>query len=370
MIQPLLVALPTHAGDVNRTETLLKWIAELGHVGEHNLMIAADSELPTERVKALLEMARPHFNTVRAMIVQTGVRGWPQAANMMFKAIARQIYEGYRLPWLLLEPDAVPLRACWLNELADAYLHCPKPILGCVLDSERTIEGLPDRYLAGVSIYPQDTFKMLDKRWSDARFTAAANPKLSVEQRQQNVRAFDMIFADTLVPKAQHTTLIHNHWGTAYNEPPVFVTQRTEAHPANAVTLDFIRKEAVLFHRVKDLDTFLAMWRVRLEGHKALVVEAVHRETGEASRDVDMALGPATQMDVSEVLPAPLPQVTGGLTRDPAMPAASNPNFKGGPEAKRERRRAAAQRSRDYQAEAKRKAQEAATAKQAEPASV
>ena len=68
-----------------------------------------------------------------------------------------------------------------------------------------------------------------------------------------------------------------------------------------------MRKDAVLFHRVKDLEGFLAMWRVRQEGEKALVVEAV-RQRGEPSRDVEKALetgkrkvAPARQPELASV---------------------------------------------------------------------
>ncbi len=101
-----------------------------------------------------------------------------------------------------------------------------------------------------------------------------------------------MIFADDLVPMAQHTPLVQQFWGPSYDMPPVFVTARTEADPPNAVTLDFVRNDAALFHRVKDVGGFLALWKVRLEFNKALIVEAT-RKPGEPSREVAEALGAA-----------------------------------------------------------------------------
>ena len=150
--------------------------------------------------------------------------------------------------------------------------------------------------MSGVAIWPQDTFRRLSDLWKDARFSAPSNPKLNQEQRTQGVRACDMIGAELIVPRAQHTPLIQNFWGTTYLTPPMFVSARTEAHPVNAVTLDMVRKDAVLFHRVKDVAGFLALWRLRLEHAKALVVEVAHKATGEASRDVAEALGPATAL--------------------------------------------------------------------------
>jgi len=290
MTTPILTVLPCHDGDIDRAEMLLRWMKELGNVGEHSLLLAADAGVPTERVKALLDIVRPEFHSVRAMIVKTGATGWPLAANLMFKAVARQIHEAYRLPWLWLESDAVPLRASWLNELGEAYRKCPKPVMGCLLDAERPIEGLPNRYVSGIAIYPQDTFGLLATRWQDAKFAGMAKPpKLATAQWQQNVRAFDMVFANDIVPRTHNTPLIHNHWGPTYDAPPVFVAARTEADPPNAVTPDFVRKEAALFHRVKALDAFLPLWRLRLEHAKALVTESL-KPTGASQYVLEKAL--------------------------------------------------------------------------------
>jgi len=123
---PILVTLPCHTGDVAQAEALLKWIKELGMVGEHSLLIAADGEIPQDKVKSLLDIVRSEFHSVRAIVIQTGVKGWPQAANLMFRAAARQVNEFYRQPMLWLEPDAVPLRSDWLSAIGDAYWRCPR----------------------------------------------------------------------------------------------------------------------------------------------------------------------------------------------------------------------------------------------------
>jgi len=271
---PLLVTLPTHPGDIEQSETLVKWIVELGPVRDHSLLIGADSEIPQERVKALMEIARPAFHNVRAMSINVGVKGWPLAANLTFRAVARQVYELCKLPWLLLEPDSIPLRADWLNMLADEYSKSPKPFMGSLMDNESAAEGLPKKYLSAIGIYPQNAYVRLGELWKDARFTGPVKPaKMGVAQFQSTVRAYDMIAAEFLVPRAQHTNLIHSHWGPDYNTPPLFVPQRTEASPPNAVTVDFIKKDAVLFHRVKAIEDFLALWRVRMGFKEALAAE-------------------------------------------------------------------------------------------------
>jgi len=287
---PLLVVLPTHPGDFDNTERLIKWIVELQNVSHHSLLIAADGAIPTERVKALLEIARTEFYTARAMVIQTGAKGWPLAANLMFRAVARQIHDGYKADWLWLEPDAVPLRATWLNELAEGYRLCTRPFMGCLINNETPSENLPARYMSGVAIWPQNTYARLESLWKDARFTGPVKPaKLATDVWQKTVRAWDMVSAPNVVPIAQHTNLIQSHWGLSYGEPPVFVAVRTEADPPNAVTLDFVKRDAVLFHRVKTLDAFLPMWRIRMEHAKALVTESL-KPTGASQYVLEKAL--------------------------------------------------------------------------------
>lgn len=290
MTQPLILVLTTHLGDADNAEVLLRWIAELGNVSQHSLLIAADSELPPERVKAMLNIVRADFHSVRAMIVNVGVKGWPLAANLSFRAVARQINEFYRLPYCWVEPDAVPLRATWLNEIADAYARSPRPFMGAIIDTEKPAEGLPQRYVSAIGVWPQDTYMRLGEMWKDARFTGPVKPsKLGVAQFQNSVRAFDMIAADYLVPRTQHTNLVQSFWGTNYNTPPVFVAARTEADPPNAVTLEFIKPGAAVFHRIKTLDAFLPMWRIRMEHAKALVTESL-KPTGASQYVLEKAL--------------------------------------------------------------------------------
>jgi len=345
-MNPLLLTLPCHQGDADQAEMLIRWIVELGDVKEHSLLIAADSEIPQERVKAMLNLVRGDFHSVRAMIVNVGAKGWPLAANLTFRAVARQISEFYKLPFCWLEPDSVPLRATWLNDIAEAYRRSPRPFMGAVLNSEKVIEGLPDRYMSAVAVWPQDTYLQLEALWKDARFTGPVKPaKLATVQWQSTVRAFDMIAAEFLVPRAHNTPLIQHMWGTSYNEPPLFVPTRTEADPPNAVTLDLIRKDALIFHRVKDIEGFLALWRVRME--------------------LDVAL---------EAMPASIAELGTEAPKTPSpfgLPGNGNPNFKGGQATLAERRQAAAQRSKEYIEESKRKVQQLAQqSNQPEPAAV
>ena len=324
MTTPLLVVLPVHGGDVDNGEALLKWIAELGNVETHSLLVAADNALPVDRAKALGDIGRPHFHSVTMISVPTGAKGWPLAANLMFPAVARQIMASFKLPWLWLEADAVPLRASWLDDIAEAYRLCPKPFMGALLDNDVGLETLPKRYMAGVGVYPQDAYGILNDLWKDAKFTGPSKPGVHPNAVAQGVGAWDMTGAGIVVPRAKHTPLISHFWGTSYGGGGVRVyrASRTEADPPNTVTLDAIPREAVLRHRVKDVAGFVDMWRIRLEAQKPELAT------------------PGGVVPLAGHLPEP-------------ASGEDNPNWRGGADAEKERRKAAAKRSKDYLEKAK-----------------
>jgi hypothetical protein len=63
-------------------------------------------------------------------------------------------------------------------------------------------------------------------------------------------QAWDIGCAEAVVPKSADTKLIQHYWGLP-ELPPVFVKARDADSPKNFLTLDFIKPEAVIFHRDK-----------------------------------------------------------------------------------------------------------------------
>ncbi len=330
-MNPLLLVLPTHSGDIDNAEALVRWMDELGEYREHSLLVAADNALPVDRVKALGDVARPLFNDVTLLSVPTGVKGWPLAANLAFRAVCRTVQETFKLAFLWCESDAVPLKASWLDDIAEAYRKCPKPFMGALLDNDVALETLPKRYMAGCGIYPRDAYGILTDLWKDPRFTGPTGPKRVIEAQnwERGIGAWDMSGAELIVPRAKHTPLVSHFWGNTYTGSgvPVYRTERTEADPPNVLTLSQIPKEAVLRHRIKDVESFVSMWRIRLEAQG------------------ERATAPGGAIPMGVYLPE-------------TPPGPDNPNFKGGDEKAKERRRAAAQRSKEYLEEARAKRQQ------------
>lgn len=227
----LLCVIPYHAGDIDSATRLIRWIASLGSCKPHACLLIADDAVPKSNRTELKELATPIFASAATIPVSVPKVGF--APNHMFMLAAQQIMFSYRWPWLWLEPDAIPLKSHWLSKIADAYEASPKRFLGPIVDGKQP--GLPERHLAGVSVYPPDAFSIYDK------FTSI---------KTENV-AWDMEAANDVVPRAQHTKLIQHFWGKR-DLSPTFVADNSTARADNALPLSFLSPEAVVFHRCKD----------------------------------------------------------------------------------------------------------------------
>jgi len=233
---PLIVALPYCNKDADLALNLLKWMGQLQTGGivshyPHTLLLAADDTVPRPKIEEIMAEARPLFPVVRTMLIPPRA-GW--APNNMFLAVARQVKQQFRLPFLWLEPDCVPLCSGWLDLLADGYEDCPYKFMGALI-TQTDQPTLPQVHLTGCAIYPNDAIDFY------AQMPDVAN----------GTKAWDIAGADVVVPCTLNTKLIHHFWGTP-EMPPIFVSLRTAESPKNHVTRDFVSKEAVLFHRSKD----------------------------------------------------------------------------------------------------------------------
>lgn len=237
MNQPLLVVIPYHIGDIELAKKLIEWIGDLGSCKPHSLLLCADASIPRERVLELMAIARPHFNQTRTMLVTMPTadgesKVWPP--NVMFLNAARQVRENFRFDFIWLEPDAIPMYAGWLDDIAEEYGECPRRFMGSLIKQQGQ-PGLPPEYLNGVAVYPNDAIEVFDK----------------IKSVADSTQAFDIGSAAAVVPKSSNTRLIHHFWGTK-DMPPIFVETKAPDSPKNHVTLDFVSKEAAVFHRSKD----------------------------------------------------------------------------------------------------------------------
>lgn len=231
----MLLVIAFHTGDAPQALNLCKLIGELGGCGDHKLLLVADASVDWFPASEIAEAARPSFASTELIVSDPSVTGWPLGANALWLCAARHVMQNKLGPWLWLEPDAVPLCKGWLDQIANAKFE--KPFAGHIYRDNQTGKEM----ISGIAVYPQDAY-----RWKEV-----------VQQR-----AFDVALSDFVMNEAQHTNLIYHLWGEN-NLPPTFVRQKTQLTPRNAMSIQEIPPQAVVFHRNKD-GTLIRLLREKL----------------------------------------------------------------------------------------------------------
>jgi len=222
------VVIPFHGGDYEQAAELLLWIERLGGAPTHDAILMVDGGLQWDVAVEFLTLANRIFRHVQIISLEESVTGWPRGANALFLKASQHCAE-LNEPFLWLEPDCVPLSKDWLVRIQKAYSG---GFLGHIY--ECNLPGLPRQLLSGIAVYPPNAYDIIHPRVGN-------QPHL----------AWDVSAAEVMVPLAKDSTLFHHIWGNK-EQPPTFVTKRTDSTPVNALTLDHIRNGAALFHRNKD----------------------------------------------------------------------------------------------------------------------
>lgn len=228
----VLVVIATFNGDLTLAENLINWISELDGKLPFPALIVVDQTVPQEKYAALFTLAKTVFSHVRLITIQVAAHGWKP--NVMFLQAAKYVRDNYTLPFFWLEPDCVPLKSGWLANINEAYQNSPLRYLGAIVETTGQ-KGIPPKHLTGCSVYPNDAYDDFE-----------AMPDVNAGRQ-----AWDIGGGERIATASQHTPLIQHFWGQQ-DKPPVFIETRAADAPENHVMLDFVRKDAVLFHRSKE----------------------------------------------------------------------------------------------------------------------
>lgn len=205
----------------------LEWVAQLGGAKKHEALLVADCATQWSDCLSILDLAQAIFGRVELSATEGHTSGWPAGSNALFRHAAKEMGRKGQ-PFLWIEPDAIPLKPGWLDQIGEAYATCGKPFWGRLYKSESL--NTPSTMLSGIAVYPADTLKRVSNLL--------------------NNRAWDLCISDYAVPLTADTDLIQWFWGQP-KLAPTFVSHKAGA-PINAFTLDHLKPEAVLFHRNKD----------------------------------------------------------------------------------------------------------------------
>ena len=185
----LLIVIPFCKTDGAQAEQLCDWIFQLNEsvpIG-HVLLVAAADVHPELMTKVQLA-AEVAFNTVT--IFRDGGNTAPtknEKINRMILNASEFVAKHFNWPFVLLEPDSVPLKPEWIEAIATAYESQPKRFLGSFMQFQAADKS-NKLCLARSGVYPVNAADTL------RAFCGTAAP-------------FNMLAGETIIPMANKSGL-------------------------------------------------------------------------------------------------------------------------------------------------------------------
>lgn len=259
----MLVVISFYKGDLEQARSLAGRMAELGPYPGHKLLTLRDTSADENPFNG---PDRCGFDAVREIVITDTYQKWPESPNQAFRTAAVAIeYSTKPEPWLLIEPDVVPILKGWLDAIADAYNRSEKPFFGAFVpgfvgtDEQGQPVHVPD-HMSGVAVYPGDV-----KTQAGAATIAMEIP-------------WDVEGATQIVPKMQATNLIQHNW-----RPPPFDS-------LDAVRSE-LKPETVLYHKDKSgkMAMFLSGGERRENDGKSTIPANQEPGAQHPGRDLDHA---------------------------------------------------------------------------------
>ena len=243
----MLLVFPVSKADHDLAVKLAGWMAELGGVHGHPILLAYAPSCPEpsrEALVSLLSRCTERFHQVKLPVFAEV--GWPGSPNLMFKSTALYVERAPEFArergWYFFEPDCTPTAPGWLDALAEEYRKCGTPFFGVRhhtrLTNAQGVERIDGDHMVGTGIYPirlSDYFKL-------HRFLGT------------DTKPFD-VFLQWAVQKAglTHTELIQHNWGSRLYERSGGKIICKPLPGKDLVSIfDPVRDNAVVVHGCKD----------------------------------------------------------------------------------------------------------------------
>ena len=140
-----------HNGDAELALLSAKAITSFGINMRHKATVCATND--TALLFDIIEELKKSFPEVKRIIAQDGYNGWPLGPNQMFSDAAAQCYS-VNEPWMFWEPDCVPMKSGWADDLETEFRKEPA-ILGHQYEGGVAINGKNIyKMIVGSAVYP------------------------------------------------------------------------------------------------------------------------------------------------------------------------------------------------------------------------
>lgn len=215
----VVCVVPVSNGDAGLAIELFEWMADLGGHPDHTCVVWTQHGMADRLKKTLVASAEDAWGSVILGSTPFDLydEGWPRGANWMFSTVAQWCYE-QRLDFMIVEPDAVPLKPQWFQQIVGEYRRCGRPFMGTVEDAREKCPA----HMPGNAVYP----------WNVWEYGTIGNMTV----------AWDVALAEVIMDDMAVTRRIQQFWGIT-GLPPSFPDRES---------LKIIKPEAMLFHRCKN----------------------------------------------------------------------------------------------------------------------
>lgn len=239
-IGPLMLVLPFYSGDVWLLEKNIKWMRELDEKLAFDCLIAFDTQTDPGPIP---ELAKALFRSVDTFRYKRLPRNdWPIPQNHLFASLAWHMPKRRR-PWLLLETDAVPIRAKWLSDIATCHAEGRKPFTGHWSETNHVFNG--------TGVYPPDVVRFSPKMMEA---TMIEDPK----GKQSPWDVYGSKEIERHLNKANH--LFQHCWNDDKTGMPY-------TFPTYDAVKAVVRKGVAVFHRCKDASLVMRLHEQNQKGY-------------------------------------------------------------------------------------------------------
>lgn len=210
--------------DAHAALRLLVWLAHLGGVKAPVLAVATQRAARQRHHPQIDALLKAEFPGHEHRVCRTeDERGWPWSCSHLFVETLQLAGDDV----FFLEPDCVPMRRGWFEELHAEYKFAQRTFMGARVPA---MEGRCREHMTGVAFYGRD--------WERAAPSIALAPLATVGK----LGAWDVDCADEILRDFHPTTLIQHLW------------RRNDQD--RSVALREIAPQTALFHQCKDGDLF------------------------------------------------------------------------------------------------------------------
>lgn len=276
----MIVFISYHHDDKPQMVRWANHVKKLGEASRHQIVVMPAHGVSTDGVMEPLSKA---FGKAEELPCFHQERGWPVSCNRAFEQAAWHSYQVTKQSFLWMEPDAIPLKSSWLDDIEAEYSQCGKPFMG---DYVKIAGVMPNgiNHMSGIAVYHWDMPRILPSVFNN------------------DFTAWDIASGNQVSAQLHRTSLIHHDWVP------------TKQWRREVVTKECVNPLAVIYHPDK--------LGVLIDDSLAGVGTRAEREPSTG------ACGDASSFEQSASAPHPPEDEVGGLIDAIISHAKTNPKLK------------------------------------------